>query len=342
MALILPPLMPKGADAECGGGIKMTNSNTIFEKNPKKTLFFSVLLFSCITLGLLEFSASKIFGLGKVVIYQSHPIYGYRPVPNQLVSRDNGPTNIKINNLGLRANQDWHEKTPNKKRILFLGDSVTYGGSYIDNQDLFSSLAFKHNKNIETANAGVNAWGILNIHGLIKNLNFMPADIYITLVPEGDFYRGLNGIGGQPFWTRKPKYALEELLQHGSYILSLKKNPGLSIKSLPIQEQEKTVELAVLALKEYDAYLKQQGYQHYIFITPTLPQVVHNAENDLLIKNSLDNNKLDYIYLRNKIPQDLTQSQKTNLFHDSIHLSQAGHALWAEMIQKEVEPKLYF
>lgn len=320
----------------------MKKTDNIFEKNPKKTLFFSALLFIFIIIGLLEFSASKIFGLGKVVIYQSHPIYGYRPVPNQLVSRDNGHTNIKINNLGLRANQDWLEKTPNKKRILFLGDSVTYGGSYIDNQDLFSTLAFKNNKNIETANAGVNAWGILNIHGLIQNLNFMPADIYITLVPEGDFYRGLNGIGGQPFWTRKPKYALEELWQHGAYILSLKKNAGINIKTLPIQEQEKTVELAVLALKEYDAHLKQQGHQHYIFITPTLPQVVDNTENDLLIKSSLDNNKIDYVYIRDKIYQNLTQSQKTNLFHDAIHLSQAGHALWAEIIQKETEPKLYF
>lgn len=320
----------------------MLKKDNIFEKNPKKTLFFSVLLFIFIVVGVLEFSASKIFGLGKVVVYQSHPIYGYRPIANQLVSRDNGHTNIKINNLGLRANQDWLEKIPNKKRILFLGDSVTYGGSYIDNQDLFSTLAFKNNRNIETANAGVNAWGILNIHGLIKNLNFIPADIYITLVPEGDFYRGLNGIGGQPFWTRKPKYALEELWQHGAYVLSLKKNPGLLIRSLPLQEQEKTVELAVLALKEYDEYLKQQGFQHYIFITPTLPQVVENTENDLLIKNSLDNNKLDYVYIRNKIPQNLTQSQKTNLFHDAIHLSQKGHALWAEIIQKEIEPKLYF
>lgn len=315
----------------------MAQKNNIFEKNPKKTLFFSIFLFIFIIIGLLEFSASKIFGLGKVVIYQSHPIYGYRPIPNQVVSRDAGHTNIQINNLGLRTNQDWNNKTPAKTRILFLGDSVTYGGSYIDNQDLFSTLAFKNNKNVETANAGVNGWGILNIHGLIKNLNFMPADVYITLVPEGDFYRGLNGIGGQPFWTQKPKYALEELLQHGVYILSLKKNPGLSIRSLPIQEQEKTVEIAVLALKEYDEYLKQQGHQHYIFITPTLPQVVQNTENDLLIQRVINQHNLNVQYLREKIPTHLNSEQRKNLFHDSIHLSKIGHNLWADMIQKEIK-----
>jgi hypothetical protein len=321
----------------------MTKTNTIFEKNPTKTfLIFFVLIF-IMGIGFLEFSASKIFGLGKVVVYQSHPIYGYRPIPNQNISRDSGKTNIKINNLGLRANQDWLEKKPNQTRILFLGDSVTYGGSYIDNQDLFSNLVFKKNKNItnnktiESGNAGVNGWGILNIHGLIKHLEFMPADIYITVVPEGDFYRGLNRIGGQPFWTRTPRMALEELLQHIIYVLSLKKNSELNILGLPLNEQQKTVELAVQGLKDYDLYLKQHGHKHYIFISPSVSQVLNQNKNDKLIYQALEKNKLNYIYIKNKIPDTLTQDQKSTLFHDNIHLSKAGHQLWADIIQKEID-----
>jgi hypothetical protein len=295
-------------------------------------------IFFLIGILILELMASTLFGLGKVVLYASHPIYGYRPTPNQVVSRDGGKTTIKINNLSLRANQDWLESTrSDKTRVLFLGDSIPYGGSYIDNQDLFSTLAFKNNKNIETANAGVNAWGVLNVHGLIKNLDFMPADIYITVVPEGDFYRGLSRIGGQPFWTRAPRLAIEEAFQHLIYLLSLKKNAELNIRQLSYAEQEKIANLAALALKEYDLYLKNHHHQHYIFITPTQAEVVNNDKNDKLVQNALEKNQLDYIYIKNKIPNTLTQTQKTNLFHDSVHLSKTGHQLWAQIIEKEVK-----
>lgn len=314
----------------------MKKSHTIFEKNPKKTLVLFGVFIIFVFFILLEYAASTLFGLGKTIIYQSHPIYGYRPIPNQMVSRDHGKTSIKINNLGLRAQIDWHAPKPNTTRVLFLGDSVTYGGSYIDNQDLFSSLTFKDKPHIETANAGVNAWGILNIHGLIKHLDFRPADVYITLVPEGDFYRGLSRIGGQPFWSRSPKLAIEELFQHLIYILSLKKNAELNIRTLSSLEQEKTASLAAEALKEYDVYLKQHGHQHYIFITPTLAQVLNHADNDPIVQKALSDHQIQFTYLRDKIPAHLSPTQIKNLFHDSIHLSKKGHQLWADIIQKEI------
>ncbi len=311
----------------------MTN---IFEKNPKKTLLVIFILLSLMAVALLEYLAAALFGLGKVVVYDSHPIYGYRPTPAQTVSRDHGKTTVHINNLGLRANQDWGHKKSEQKRVLFLGDSVTYGGSYIDNTELFSSLVFKNHKNIVTANAGVNGWGILNIHGLIKNLDFRPADIYITVVPEGDFYRGLNGIGGQPFWTHPPRLALEELLQHFIYVLSLKKNGALNINGLSSIDQQKIVELATQGLKDYDLYLKQHGHQHYIFITPTKAQLLEGAPHDKFIQSALDTHQLSYIYIKNKISPNLKPAQKLALFHDSIHLSKSGHALWADIIQQEI------
>ena len=327
--------MDRRVNAETGEGM----TTTVFERNPKKTLFFSGLFVILIALSILEFTASKIIGLGKVVVYHSHPIYGYRPIPNQTVSRDQGRTTIHINNLGLRANQDWNENQANNTRVLFLGDSVTYGGSYIDNHDLFSTLAFKNNPNLQTANAGVNGWGILNIHGLIKNLNFMPAKVYITVVPEGDFYRGLNRIGGQLFWVDKPKWALEELFYYGVHKLSLQKNRELNIALLPKHEQEKTVALAAQALKEYDVYLKKQGHQHYIFITPTLFQVLQQATNDILVQQKLNHNDLNYIYIKDHIPNNLSIEQRKNLFHDSIHLTQAGHQLWANIIGQAINLK---
>ena len=86
-------------------------------------------------------------GLGKPVLYQADLRYGYRPQPNKEYQRYYG-AKIKLNNLSLRTNEDWDIKKDNK--ILFLGDSVTYGGSYIDNTELFSNLAAKGLKNYQS------------------------------------------------------------------------------------------------------------------------------------------------------------------------------------------------
>ena len=44
---------------------------------------------------------------------------------------------IRIDKCGLRTDDDWD--APGATRILFIGDSVTYGGAYIDNRELFSA-----------------------------------------------------------------------------------------------------------------------------------------------------------------------------------------------------------
>src|SRR3989304_1941024 len=136
----------------------------IFEKYPKATLFIAGIVLSLVGLFTLEKLAGSL-GLGDVVVYESNPLYGYRPKPNQSVKRFH-QVKLCFNNLGLRAKEDW-DLNKKEKYVLFLGDSVTYGGSYIDNEELFSTLAVKSLPNVVAGNAGVNAWGILNVYGLV-------------------------------------------------------------------------------------------------------------------------------------------------------------------------------
>ena len=81
--------------------------------------------------------AKKSFGLGEPVVYDSHPLWGYSPRKSKIYSRFDG-NKITINEVGLRSTNKWIK---NGKNILFLGDSVTYGGSYINDDQTFSFLA---------------------------------------------------------------------------------------------------------------------------------------------------------------------------------------------------------
>ena len=99
-------------------------------------------------------------GLGDPVRYDKNYVYGYAPKENQKKIRIKGSI-VSINDVGLRSNVNW--KNTNKKKIIFFGDSITYGGSYIDDTEIFSHLVCKKLKEYICGNAGVNAYSIINI-----------------------------------------------------------------------------------------------------------------------------------------------------------------------------------
>lgn len=304
-------------------------SKTLFDRYPKTTLLIIWVVLGVVALACLEWGAKQ-FGLGEVVVYGAHPIHGYRPLPNQDLQRFGG-SRIKFNNLALRADQNWDARTDDK--ILFLGDSVTYGGSYIDNNELFSELAVK-NLPLKAGNAGVNGWGVLNVHALVKELEFLPANTYVSMFPEGDFYRGLTRLGGQPYWTKKADYALEELFFYGLYKLYLRKSPGLNYAALNDDEKSRLVNLAARQLKEMDDFLKSKGFKHIVVITPSRSQALLGHPKDSLVEQALKSHQLDAIYLLDKMQ---TIQAKDEWFHDEIHLTKEGHAQWGKWLKQELE-----
>lgn len=306
-------------------------SKSAFERHPKLTIASLLAIGAVLVFALAELTA-RLFGLGQPVIYHAHPIYGYRPEPNQLVSRNRNL--IQINNLSLRADRNWDLSRPENK-VLFLGDSVTYGGSYVANDKLFSHLAVKPFSHYLSGNAGVNGWGIDNVSALIKDMQFLPADIYISTFPEGDFYRGLMRIGGQPFWSKKPQFALEELFQYFVYKLHLKKTPAAYFYTLPQEEKCRIAELAVLHLKELDDYLKANHRTHIIFISPSRSQVLGMAGVDPCLEYCFAKYNLRVIYINDKLPK-ISDQERSQWFHDEIHLSVLGHQKWAQVISNEL------
>ena len=71
------------------------------------------------------------------MIYYSNIFYGYSPKENQKKSRLK-KVSVSINDVGLRSIYNW--KNNSKKKIIFIGDSVTYGGSFLDDRQIFSHI----------------------------------------------------------------------------------------------------------------------------------------------------------------------------------------------------------
>ena len=127
---------------------------------------------------------------------------------------------------------------------------------------------------------GVNAWGVENIHGLVVGWGFLPAAVYVTVLPEGDFYRGLARIQGLPFYNTRPSTALQEVLLHFTYELNNHRYRNWETVEDP-RVRQLVVEKAAMRLGEMDAFLKQRGYKH-----SDLHQPVESAVCDWCRKRS--------------------------------------------------------
>lgn len=165
----------------------------------------------------------RVLGLGRPVLYDNRLAYGFRPLPDQTLRRLGNAT-VRINALGLRGPDVAPARPADTTRLLFLGDSVTYGGSYVDDEEILSSVAAAEMRRagfpkVEALNAGVNAWGPANILGLVEATGGFDSNVWIVIAVDDDFRRETTRIGEVPYFNVAPRTALEEVLVLGAYRL---------------------------------------------------------------------------------------------------------------------------
>jgi lysophospholipase L1-like esterase len=113
------------------------------------------------TLLLLE-AALRVLGMLDPIIYRSDPVFGYEPRPRQSATRLGIP--IYINDIGLRDDENASALLRSKRRVLVIGNSVTYGGSRIHQHDLLTEVLERALRDgggdIKVLNAGVNGYSV--------------------------------------------------------------------------------------------------------------------------------------------------------------------------------------
>jgi hypothetical protein len=166
--------------------------------------------------------ALRAVGLGDPVLYDNRLAYGYRPLPNQ-TRRRIGSARVHVNALGVRGPDVPPAPAPGTTRLLFLGDSVTWGGSYVDDDALFAAIAARRvaaeRHPVEWLDAGVNGWGPENVLGLVRETRGFASTAWIVTGLEDDLRREKTHIGEVPYFDVPPRTAWEELLVLGAYRL---------------------------------------------------------------------------------------------------------------------------
>ena len=174
-----------------------------------------------LALGLAELGLRGV-GLGDPVVYDNRLAWGYRPRPDQTRRRLFG-ARVHVNALGVRGPDVPAVRPRDATRLLFLGDSVTWGGSYVDDDALFAAVAARRlaadGRRVEWLDAGVNGWGPENILGLVRETGGFDSSIWIVTGLADDLRREKTHIGEMPYFNASPTTALEELFVRGAYAL---------------------------------------------------------------------------------------------------------------------------
>lgn len=311
-------------------------------KTGKSSLILKAIYLVLITgtgLVLLEFGA-RAAGLGDPIIYYNSVWGGLRPLPDQQVERIK-QARVTIDKNGFRT-----AKTAGRDalRILYLGDSVTWGGSSVDDQALFSEVASdvlrQRGMEVYSMNAGVNGTSLMNQAGIYAQLKDS-IDALVWLFPWGDVSR--TYVTGGFLWPplKKPRFALveavdqvirmfwlpafreDEDLQGAAYL-----SPEIPRGYLSFYEDvfEERAQKNLGALHEVTSDAIRKGLPIMVGITPEYD------EGQLLPMPGEAKSAINGLSATGVRVMDLHQllgseSDLSALFIDHIHFSAEGHAV---------------
>jgi len=310
----------------------------------KKNLLI-VIISVVVVLSIIEISL-RLYGLGNPIIYEKSLLWGYSPLPNQQEKRLENAT-VTINEDGLRTSK----KFTNVNKIIFYGDSVTYGGSYIDDLEIFSDIVCEKLNKIKElyscGNAGVNAYGIRNIIKRTQNYeNKFPNHYKVITIIEGDFYRNFSQINSLPYFTQPIQNILKATTELTLYALDLmRNNQRFGNKSNNYKKNQEDFDIIEIneTINEF-VNLYKKNKKNNIPIKIIWSPIFADFSKD---KIEYQNNKIfrilkkeiqdDFVDMRNLLENLNVDINK--IYYDGSHLNKFGHNIYAKIITEIVKKK---
>jgi hypothetical protein len=284
-------------------------------------------------------------GFGTPVLYVADPDIGYYPQPGVRLARYGGL--IATNAFGMRSPEVDRDKPAGVFRVLMLGDSTLYGGSYIDQEDLYASqLRARLNHRalpvttgkVEVLAMGTNGWGPFHERAYVDSPRFgtFGADLVLIQMPIDDINRPLYGLMNVPFFAvqEPPVLGLEEVMNHLMWRYRMG-HSGLDDEGWEARQ-------SVHGIREYGLLvddLQKAGCEVMVFVLPSQsaglggPEAPREKRWRRQLAATVGERGVRSYFAAGFFKG---RGAKGDLYHDNIHLEPLGHHVYAEFLEQKI------
>ena len=302
----------------------------------------------------------QIIGFGHSALVVLNDASQYELMPNQHIRRlwplsDSLAAHVDTNQYGMRSLPISPVKPANTLRIYFLGDSITYGTTQVDQSQIFTDLARRElpaivNQPVEVLDGAISGWAISNELGYLKEHGTLQADRLILVLNDGDPAQPLSPKphgyilpstefnpkwGYQELWFRALRPKVEGILRkHGIHLMqedSLQ-DPGVSVDYNPTVLKQN-----LQYLGQIRDYLQQNHVAFSILFTP-FPGIFSDPvqrENARVGKSAVAawaaQNQVPFLDIG---PWIMTSNPSAILLRDHAHFNVKGNREVADAIER--------
>jgi lysophospholipase L1-like esterase len=285
------------------------------------------------------------FGFGRPLLYAPDVRAGYIPAPNQDLRRLGA--RIHINEYGMRSASVRRPKPVTERRLLFVGDSVTFGTTYVDQERIFTTLIQDElnrgrvGVTDEVLNASAGGWAPENEYRYLVSRGTFDADLVIFVLNTNDLAQPFEQFKASlQFPVRDPMSATGEVLER--YVAPLiisgiqTSDPG----SVATSEPDPAIEAQVLqALSQASAFARGHGAIFMLLFSPTDAEKLQTLAWKKAIENLRSWARDSDVFLID-MSSTYSQYKREQVYFDGIHLRPFGHQVVAAEFMTEFD-KLY-
>lgn len=290
---------------------------------------------------LADMALRAVFGLGHPLLYQFDADCGYLPKPNQHLRRFFCTNDI--NEFGMRSPSIQSPKPVDEFRALFVGDSVLFGMTHVDQSKICTSILQRElpgqiHRPVEVLNASAGGWGVPNEVGYLHSRGTFHADLVVFVLNTYDITQPFDDlVPGEAVtmplknpptaigevWTRyvRPRMFGVPMADRGS--------------SAPVvPDQNASVASTLQWLEKARQQCEKSGTQFAIIYSPVVGADFRPQPELLPLRQKL----VDWAQSANVPLLDLTEDDLKHpgreVFFDIVHLNPMGQEIMARAVEQ--------
>jgi hypothetical protein len=298
---------------------------------------FRAIIALILLVGIIEAVLRIGLGLGNPVLITPDVACSYILKPDQDVRRFFARTHT--NHYGMRSDEVPSMHEAGVLRLMFVGDSITYGTSRVDQDQLFTESIHRDlpaivHRPVEVLNASAGAWAPDNELSYIRSRGIFQSDIVLLVLNDGDLTQPRNTITavGDDLPQKRPATAIGELFTRyikpriGHFLG--RSDAGDRI----VANSDDVIRRNLEDLDSFDELVKSQGARLIMVYIPFRRDIPARSQLSLLTLTAWCDAR--HVGMFDLTSAEAVYSVKEITLDNGIHLNARGHGVIAQQLER--------